>query len=151
LSARTPQNTEHEFVFQSQKREEKKPTLVPPGSVKLRAKETRAVKKSAGSLANAHDFSATITLDEIDPSELISLKEFTVCKDPEKEFRQKTQLAVHLHRPSRIEAEGVLFFIKYTESGYTIEIDIYNPQGRPFKTRCEVMQLALDKIFNRIN
>ncbi len=102
-------------------------------------------------MVKAHDFSDTITLDEIDPSELISLKDFTVCKDPKKEFRQKTQLAVHLHRPSRIEAEGVLFFIKYTESGYTIEVDLYNPQGRPFKTRCEVMQLAIDNIVNHVN
>jgi hypothetical protein len=150
FSSRAPQSTKHEFSFQSQKREEK-PTLVPPVSAKLSAKETRAAKKSSRSLAKTHDFSDTITLDEIDPSELISLKEFTVCKDPKKEFRQKTQLAVHLHRPSRIEAEGVLFFIKYTESGYTIEIDIYNPQGRPFKTRCEVMQLAIDNIVNRVN
>jgi hypothetical protein len=150
FSSRAPQSTKPEFSFQSQNREEK-PTLVPPVSAKLRAKQTRAAKKSSSSLANAHDFSDTITLDEIDPSELISLKEFTVCKDPEKEFRQKTHLAVRLHRPSRIEAEGVLFFIKYTESGYTIEIDIYNPHGRPFKTRCEVMQLAIDNIINRVN
>jgi hypothetical protein len=149
-STQTPQGSKQEFLFQSQKREEKKSTLVPRVSAKLRPKETRAVKQTTGSLANTHDFSDTITLDEIDPSELISLKEFTVCKDPEKEFRQKTQLAVHLHRPSRFETEGVLFFINYTESGYTIQIDIYNPQGRPFKTRCDVMQLALDKIVNRI-
>jgi hypothetical protein len=150
FSPQAPQSTKHVLSFQTQKREEK-PTLVPPVSAKLRAKEARAANKNSSSLAKAHDFSDTITLDEIDPSELISLKEFTVCKDPKKEFHQKTKLAVHLHKPSRIEAQGVLFFIKYTESGYTIEIDIYNPQGRSFKSRCEVMQLAIDNIDNRVN
>jgi hypothetical protein len=44
-----------------------------------------------------------------------------------------------------------VFFIKYTESGYTIEIGIYNPQGRLFKDRCEVLELAINSIANRVN
>jgi hypothetical protein len=45
----------------------------------------------------------------------------------------------------------VVFFVKYTESGYTIQIHIYNPHGRSFKDRCEVLDLALDRILNRVN
>lgn len=145
-----PQSANQELSFQSQKREEN-PKLTPPGSVKLLAKKTRSDEKSSSSVAKAHDFSHSVALDEIDPSELISLKEFNVCKDPEMEFRQKTQLAVHFHKASRIVVEGVQFFIKYTESGYTIEIDIYNPKGRPFRDRCEVLQLAIKSIVNPAN
>jgi hypothetical protein len=127
------------------------PTLTPPVSNKLRTNANRSADKSASSLAKVHKFSEMRAIGEIEPSELINLKEFDVCIDPEMEFRQKTQLAANLDRPSRIEAEGVVFFIRYTESGYTIEIGIYNPQGRLFKDRCDVLELAINSFVNRVN
>jgi hypothetical protein len=153
VSKRTKQTSrskKQELSFQPKKRKEN-PTLTPVVSNKLLTNANRSAGKSASALAKVHNFSEIRTIDEIEPSELINLKEFDVCIDPEKEFRQKTQLAAHLDRPSRIEAEGVAFFIRYTESGYTIEIGIYNPQGRLFKDRCEVLELAINSIVNRAN
>jgi hypothetical protein len=146
----TPQSMKKEFSFQSEKLKEE-PKLAPPASDKLLAKANRSTRKGSSSLAKAHNFSGTVASDEIDPSELISLQAFNVCIDPEMEFRQKTELAAHLLRPSRIEAEGVVFFTRYTESAHTIEIHIYNPHGRPFKDRCEVLELAIRSIVNRVN
>ena len=146
----TIQSAERELSFQFQKLKET-PKLAPPVSNKLIAKATRSPTKGSSALAKAHNFYETVASEGIDPSELISLQAFNVCIDPEKEFRQKTELAARLDRPTRTEAGGVVFFIKYPESGYTIEIGIYNPQGRLFKDRCEVLELAINSIANRVN
>jgi hypothetical protein len=153
VSKRTKQASRvkrQKLSLQSQKRKEN-PTLTPLASNKLLTNAKPSAGKSASSVVKVHHFSKKDTPGEIEPSELISLNDFNVCIDPEKEFRQKTQLAARLDRPSRIEAEGVVFFIKYTESGYTIEIGIYNPQGRLFEDRCEVLELAINSIRNRVN
>lgn len=153
VSKRTKQasrSKKRELSFQSTKRKEN-PTLTPLVSNKSLTNANRSAGKSTSSLTKVHNFPEKRTAGEIEPTELINLNDFNVCIDPEKEFRQKTQLAAHLDRPSRIEAEGVVFFIKYTESGYTIEIGIYNPQGRLFEDRCEVLELAINSIVNRVN
>lgn len=84
---------------------------------------------------------------EIDASKLISLLEFNVCEDPEKEFFLKTQLAIHLDRPSWLVAEELMFFCKYPQSGYTIQVEIYNPNGHHFRDRCEILEYAVNAIF----
>jgi hypothetical protein len=153
VSKRTKQasrSKKQELSFQSKKMKAN-PTLTPLVSNKSLTSGDRSAKKSTSSLSKVHNFSEKLTPGEIEPTELINLNDFNVCIDPEKEFRQKTQLAARLDRPSRIEAEGVVFFIKYTESGYTIEIGIYNPQGRLFEDRCEVLELAINSIANRVN
>ena len=147
---RASQSKTQGLSFQTKKRKEN-PTLPPPVANKMLTNANRSTDKKSSALAKVHKFSERRTLGEIEPSELINLKEFDVCIDPEMEFRQKTQLATHLDRPSRIEAEGVVFFIRYTESGYTIEIGIYNPQGRLFKDRCDVLELAINSFVNRVN
>ncbi len=111
-------------------------------------------KQSEGSLMRAGhhsqtpDLSGDITIDEIDPSQLISLKEFNVCINPEEEFRLKTQLAIFLDKPDRCGIDGILFFFKYTESAYTIKTDIYDPQGTLSGDRCSVLRLAIECIEN---
>lgn len=144
-----PQSVKEELSFHSQKGKEN-PTLVPPISSTFLSREPRSVEKGSSFLAKAPDFSEIEVRDEINSSELISLKEFRVCKDPEREFHLKTQLAVCLHGPSRIETEGVLYFFKHTESAYTIQIDIYNPRGRNFGDRCEVLELAINSMISRV-
>jgi len=89
---------------------------------------------------------ADVTLHDIDPTHLIQLKELAVCTDPEEEFRLKTKLAVLLMEPAKFESNGMLFFFKYPESGYTIRVEIYNPGGVVLKDRCSVLQLAVDCI-----
>jgi len=84
-----------------------------------------------------------ITIDDIDPSHLISLKELAVCADPEEEFYLKTKLATFLSGPAKCESKGLMLFFKYTESGYTIRVDIYNPRGVFLKDRCSVLHSAV--------
>ncbi|MBW2216920.1 MAG: hypothetical protein JRF34_06980, partial [Deltaproteobacteria bacterium] len=87
-----------------------------------------------------------ITISEIDPSQLISLRELAVCTNPEEEFRLRTKLAVLLREPTKCESNGVLLFFKYPESGYTIRVEIYNPGGVVLEDRCSVLQLAVECI-----
>jgi hypothetical protein len=87
-----------------------------------------------------------VNIDDIDPSHLISLKELAVCTDPEEEFYLKTKLATFLSGPTRCESKGLLLFFKYTESGYTIRVDIYNPRRVFLKDRCSVLHLAVECI-----
>lgn len=141
------QSADQEFPLQPRKRQESL-LPIPPSSTKSLSKDSRPPKNSSTSSARAPDFSVEFSPDEIDPSQLTSLSEFKVCTDPEKEFRLKTQLAMRLDRPTWIESSGVLFFCKYPESGYTMQVGIYNPRGRPFTDRCEVLQLALNAILN---
>jgi len=87
-----------------------------------------------------------INIDDIDPSHLISLKELAVCADPEKEFYLKTKLATFLSGSTKCESKELLLFFKYTESGYTLRVDIYNPRGVFLKDRCSVLDLAVECI-----
>lgn len=142
------ESTNQQLSFQAQK-QEKDLMLNPPASMKSFANEPEILKNSPGLLSETKDFSGEILPDQVDPSELISLKEFNVCTDPEEEFHLKTQLAVRLDGPLRIQAGRVLFFFKHPESGYTMQIRIYNPHNRIFRDRCEILQLALHNILNR--
>ncbi len=94
----------------------------------------------------SYDFLNDVTLDEIDPSQIINLKELAVCTDPEEEFYLKTRLATLLSGPAKCNSNGILFFFKYPESGYTIQVNIYNPKGEILKDRCSVLRLAIECI-----
>jgi hypothetical protein len=148
--AQAAQGKKREIRFESRNKK-KSLTLATPVSNKLIGKADRSVADHSKTTPRATDFAATVVPVEVDSNDLISLQAFSVCKDPEREFRQKTLLAAHLLGPARIESDGVVFFVKYTESGYTIAIHIYNPHGRSFKNRCEVLDLALKRIVNRAN
>jgi hypothetical protein len=145
-----PQSATRQLSFPSQKQENFK-QLALPVTDKLIVKTKQPAVKSTRAATPTHDFPDTAASDDIDPSELISLQAFNVCKDPEREFRQKTQLAAHFMNAARIDVHGVVYFVRYTESGYTIQIHIYNPDERQFKDRCEVLDLAIDRIINHVN
>ncbi len=86
----------------------------------------------------------SIEMEDIDPSNLISLKQLAVCADPEEEFHHKTKLAILLREPVKCEINGMLLFFKYPESGYTLRVEIYNPGGIVLKDRCSVLRLAVE-------
>ena len=121
--------------------------IKPPGRSRT---ATNQAKRSEANLMHAKlpDLSGSITIDEIDPSQLISLNEFNVCIDPEEEFRLKTQLATLLDKPDRCGINGILFFFKYTKSAYTIKVDIYDPQATLSGNRCSVLQVAMECVKN---
>ncbi len=121
--------------------------IKPPGRSRT---ATNQAKRSEANLMHAKlpDLSGSITIDGIDPSQLISLNEFNVCIDPEEEFRLKTQLATLLDKPDRCGINGILFFFRYTKSAYTIKVDIYDPRGTLSGNRCSVLQLAVECVKN---
>lgn len=88
------------------------------------------------------------TVDEVDPSKLISLRQLAVCADPEAEFNLKTELATLLGGPAKCGSEGILYFFKYTESGHTIQVSIYNPGNVILGDRCSVLRSAISCIEN---
>ena len=142
------ESTNQQFSFQPQNHEEDL-SLVAPAPTKSFADEHEVLTNSPALLTKTQDFSGEILPDEVDPSKLITLKEFNVCTDPEEEFRLKTQLAVRLDGPFWIQTGRVLLFFKHPESGYTMQIRIYNPYSRIFRDRCELLQLALHGIIQR--
>jgi hypothetical protein len=149
-SSSVPQSVTRQLSFPSQK-QENLTQLALPITDKLIVKTKQPAVQNTRAATPIHDFPDTVASAEIDPSELISLQAFNVCKDPEREFRQKTQLAAHFMKSTLIDVQGVVYFVRYTESGYTIQIHLYNPHGRQFKDRCEVLELAIDRITNRVN
>lgn len=145
LESPGPQTEDQTVSFKTQ---EQKDDLMPvaPSRRPASSTEPRLFRDSSSSPAESPDFSRNSLTEEIDPSQLISLKEFKVCIDPQEEFRLKTQLAIRLDSRSWLESNGVVFFCKYPESGYTLQVDVYNPQGRFFKSRCEVLRVAIDAV-----
>ena len=126
---------------------EKNLTLIPPREAKSVSRRSKAIRGNPMAGDQALDFSGGVT-NEIDPSHIISLKELSVCEDPEEEFQLKAKLAALLHGPSKLKTNGITFFFKYPESGYTINVDIYNPEGQLFQDRCSVLRLATESIMN---
>ena len=94
------------------------------------------------------EFLSKISINEIDPSQLISLKELGVCVDPEEEFNLKTKLATRLTGSSKCNSNHILYFFKYTESGYTLQVDIYNPTGAYLNDKCSVLRQAIECVDN---
>ena len=148
--AQGKQTLDLQFNFEPKRRKENL-IAAPRVRAKSLSNGPRPSQNRSELLAKAPDFSGNVLPDDIDPSQLTSLKEFDVCENPEEEFHLKTQIAVRLDGPSLFESGGVLFFCKYTESGYTVQVDIYNPQGRPFKDRCEVLLQAIIGVVNATN
>ncbi len=88
-------------------------------------------------------------IEEMDPSKIINLKQLAVCRDPEAEFILKTRLATLLSGPRNCRSDDMVFFFKYTESGYTLQVNIYNPRGILLMDRCSVLQMAIDCVENK--
>lgn len=130
-----PQNKEENLTLILQKEE------------KSVSRGSKAIRGNPMTGEHTLDFSGGAT-NEIDPAHLISLKELSVCEDPEEEFQLKARLAALLHGPSKLRTNGIIFFFKYPESGYTIKVDIYNPEGQLFQDRCSVLRLATESIKN---
>jgi len=121
----------------------------------LKSSRTSSLKSSVNGSAKAgipieksSEFLRNVSIDEIDPSQLISLKELGVCVNPEEEFNLKTKLATRLTDSSRCSSNEILFFFKYTESGYTLQVDIYNPTGAYLNDKCSVLRRAIECVNN---
>jgi len=120
--------------------EEERLTIPTIGSfAKPAPRSSKSMQRVIGSNPHrqSHDFSGAI--DELDPAYLISLKALAVCL---------TKLATLLGGPAKCESNGIHFFFKYTETGYTIKVEIYNPEGRLLQDRCAALHLAIKGVKN---
>ncbi len=127
---------------------EKNLASIPQNLLTSVSRKPRPVHSRPAGGESAPDFSGPATSDEIDPSHLMSLNEFNVCTDPEEEFQLKTKLATLLEGPSMFRTREIMFFFKHTELPYTINVNVYNPEGELFQDRCSVLQLAITCIRN---
>ncbi len=140
-----PQTGTKPLSFKSQNKEEG--LKVAPLPLKtFAANESRPLQNISKSETKASDLSGAFAKNEIDPSHIMSLKELRVCADPEEEFNLKTKLATLLNGPSKYLVNGMIFFFKYTESGYTIQVDIYNPKGKLLADRCSVLNFVYSSV-----
>lgn len=136
-----PQTGTTPLSFKSQNKEEDL-TVTPLPFKTFASNEPRPMQNISKGETKAPDLSDAFTNNEVDPSHIISLKELRVCADPEEEFNLKTKLATLLNGPSKYLVNGMIFFFKYTESGYTIQVDIYNPKGKLLADRCSVLNFV---------
>ena len=115
-------------------------------TARLDRDQSTPIQDTSANALKAPDFSDTVTTNEIDPSHLISLKQLRLCADPEEEFNLKTKLATLLDGPAKCLVNGMILIFKYPESGYTIQVDIYNPQREFLTNRCSVLYSAIESI-----
>lgn len=79
-----------------------------------------------------------------DPARMISLNQLNACIDPNAEWPLKTSLASALDTNGKCSIRNMIFFFKNTENGYTLQVDVFNPEK--FVDRCEALRTAIQCI-----
>lgn len=79
-----------------------------------------------------------------DPARMISLNQLNACIDPNAEWPLKTSLAAGLDTDGKCSIRSMIFFFKNTENGYTLQVDVFNPEQ--FVDRCEALRTAIQCI-----
>lgn len=79
-----------------------------------------------------------------DPARMISLNQLKACIDPNAEWTLKTSLAAALDTDGKCSIRNMVFFFKNTENGYTLQVDLFNPEK--FVDRCEALRTAIQCI-----
>ena len=79
-----------------------------------------------------------------DPARMISLNQLNACIDPNAEWPLKTSLAAALDTNGKCSIRNMVFFFKNTENGYTLQVDVFNPEK--FVDRCEALRTAIQCI-----
>jgi hypothetical protein len=81
---------------------------------------------------------------EYDPSLLVSLNQLRACIDQSEEDRLRTELAILLERDGQCRSGAMIFFFKFPETGWTMQLDLYNPVE--FADKCAALAAAIDCI-----
>lgn len=106
-------------------------------------------QQSASSPAGNGLASAGVSFDGVedgnyDPARMISLNQLNACIDPNAEWALKTSLATALDTNGKCSIRNMVFFFKNTENGYTLQVDVFNPEK--FVDRCEALRTAIQCI-----
>jgi hypothetical protein len=81
---------------------------------------------------------------EYDPSLLVSLNQLRACIDQSEEDRLRTELATQLERAGQCRSGAMVFFFKFPETGWTMQVDLYNPVE--FADKCAALAAAIECI-----
>ena len=81
---------------------------------------------------------------EYDPSLLVSLNQLRGCIDQSEEDRLRTELATQLEREGQCRSGAMVFFFKFPETGWTMQVDLYNPVE--FADKCAALEAAIECI-----
>jgi hypothetical protein len=100
----------------------------------------------AGSLPSGKKSFIAEGAGELDPNLFVSLNQLGACRDQSEEDRLRTELATRLERDGQCQAGKMIFFFKYPETGYTMQVNIYNPLE--FADKCAALTAALECILH---
>lgn len=93
-----------------------------------------------GLASGAIDFNG-VEEGHYDPARMISLNQLKACIDPDAELDLKTRLATELDTAGKCSIRNMVFFYKYPENAYTLQVDVYNPEN--FGDRCDALRTAI--------
>lgn len=93
-----------------------------------------------GLASGAIDFNG-VEDGQYDPARMISLNQLKACIDPDAELELKTKLATELDIAGNCSIRNMVFFYKYPENAYTLQVDVYNPEN--FGDRCDALRTAI--------
>ena len=79
----------------------------------------------------------------VDSSHIISLRDLSICLDPEEAPELKTMLATLLDGPLTFKTDDIIFSVQYPEDKYTIHLYLYNPTKKVLKDKCSALKLAI--------
>lgn len=122
------------------------PVLVGTGKASGALKGTQpSVSGPAGDgLASGSVSFNGVGAEQYDPARMISLNQLNACIDPNAEWPLKTSLAAALDTNGKCSIRNMVFFFKNTETGYTLQVDVFNPEK--FVDRCEALRTAIQCI-----
>jgi hypothetical protein len=101
-------------------------------------------KKASAGLPNGNSGIALGGAGELDPNLFVSLNQLRACIDQSNEDRLRSQLATMLEKKGQCRTGEMIFFFNYPETGWTIQVDLYNPIEFPDK--CAALTAAIECI-----
>ncbi len=101
-------------------------------------------KTSAAPTGGKVRFVTGIDSGALDPALLVSLNQLRACVDQSEEDRLRTRLATLLEKEGRCRTGNMIFFFKYPEDGWTMQVSLYNPID--FSDKCSALLAAIECI-----
>ncbi|MEZ4599166.1 MAG: hypothetical protein R2940_05190 [Syntrophotaleaceae bacterium] len=79
---------------------------------------------------------------DLDPNLFVSLNQLKACIDQSREDQLRTQLATMLETKGQCRSGNMIFKFDFPETGYTIQVGIYNPTD--FSDKCAALTAAIE-------
>lgn len=105
---------------------------------------SQIVESAAAPKREKASFVTGIDAGSPDPSLLVSLNQLRACVDQSEEDRLRTRLATMLETEGRCRTGNMIFFFKYPQDGWTMQVSLYNPIE--FADKCSALLAAIECI-----